>query len=534
MIEISCECGKKLSVPDSAGGRSGKCPACGKVLQIPKPAEKAASAPLELELEDAPPVSRAPATAAPPPESLYPPAQDLLGDEPPKKKGLTKPPVAAAMAKRDSGKHAAARPDQIPCPLCGAMYDKEMVFCTKCSVDLESGRPISGLTPGRALLTKSGYPEGYDPEIPFWKICVQMLYKPWVVMEYFQGYFESKNMQIQMLAFWVASFLVVGIAASNKAGKAMQGEVKTVPDEVRAAEIEKKADPVQLWVPTSWTNSGTEGAQSNNGKPFMIRVNEPQEAVEAGRPFTVRMNICEPGPGKGIDGDLWAFPTDGFRGRPDGERVMGRSGQLGEYDITLQAELLQGAWYQFELFPRGADPESRSVVPMATLWMCWPTKPGWGMKVVQADKAPETFNVEEEVAKRESRPGRFRAATELKQVIGQPEGMVAQHSPFFYRFVDPPQQVEPGKNMTIKIGLWQSVDNVQGDPMTELEVYMTTTSAWGFDDDDGGEASKPKIVKDGARRQGAALRPHHDELNQPDVQPQSRCPAGDVPLAVEP
>src|SRR4051812_19661440 len=34
-IAVTCGCGKRLTVADEFAGRSGKCPACGQVLQIP-------------------------------------------------------------------------------------------------------------------------------------------------------------------------------------------------------------------------------------------------------------------------------------------------------------------------------------------------------------------------------------------------------------------------------------------------------------------------------------------------------------------
>jgi ssDNA-binding Zn-finger/Zn-ribbon topoisomerase 1 len=43
-IPVQCDCGKKISAPDSSAGKTAKCPACGKPLLIP-PERSAASAP---------------------------------------------------------------------------------------------------------------------------------------------------------------------------------------------------------------------------------------------------------------------------------------------------------------------------------------------------------------------------------------------------------------------------------------------------------------------------------------------------------
>jgi len=37
-IKIKCACGKKLRIPDELAGKTGKCPACGRVIDVPGPA----------------------------------------------------------------------------------------------------------------------------------------------------------------------------------------------------------------------------------------------------------------------------------------------------------------------------------------------------------------------------------------------------------------------------------------------------------------------------------------------------------------
>jgi len=35
MIEIACDCGKRIRVKDEHAGKKGKCPGCGNVVRIP-------------------------------------------------------------------------------------------------------------------------------------------------------------------------------------------------------------------------------------------------------------------------------------------------------------------------------------------------------------------------------------------------------------------------------------------------------------------------------------------------------------------
>src|SRR5438477_10242153 len=44
MLRIECGCGKTLKVADEAAGKKVKCPSCGQLTLIKKPAETAASA----------------------------------------------------------------------------------------------------------------------------------------------------------------------------------------------------------------------------------------------------------------------------------------------------------------------------------------------------------------------------------------------------------------------------------------------------------------------------------------------------------
>jgi phage FluMu protein Com len=49
-IQFRCEgCGKLVQAPDSAGGRQGKCPACGHIMYVPLPPEQREEVPVAEE-----------------------------------------------------------------------------------------------------------------------------------------------------------------------------------------------------------------------------------------------------------------------------------------------------------------------------------------------------------------------------------------------------------------------------------------------------------------------------------------------------
>ena len=53
-MKFNCSCGQALTVPDEAAGRQGLCPACRKLLTVPKPAEAAGDAAVTVTATAAP------------------------------------------------------------------------------------------------------------------------------------------------------------------------------------------------------------------------------------------------------------------------------------------------------------------------------------------------------------------------------------------------------------------------------------------------------------------------------------------------
>ncbi|HUW58641.1 MAG TPA: hypothetical protein VMZ92_18540 [Planctomycetota bacterium] len=85
-IEVRCECGKVLKVPEQHAGKRGKCPGCGKVLIVPMPEPKAPTpTPIdepEIHAPAQPKTPRAP-EPAPPPAPEPEPAPPTSTPEPP-------------------------------------------------------------------------------------------------------------------------------------------------------------------------------------------------------------------------------------------------------------------------------------------------------------------------------------------------------------------------------------------------------------------------------------------------------------------
>ena len=107
-IKVKCKCGKILSAPDTLAGKKAKCPKCKQIIQIPTPA-----------------VDRAPSP----------------------------PPVAQRTA--SPGKK---------CPGCGKTYPADVVICTSCGINLQTGKALAvpGALPGGSA---TGSPKTGEPAV---------------------------------------------------------------------------------------------------------------------------------------------------------------------------------------------------------------------------------------------------------------------------------------------------------------------------------------------------------------------------------
>lgn len=512
MIEVSCTCGKKIKVPDTMAGKKGKCPACGTPLEIPAAPPPAPKKDDLLELEDERPKAR-------PAEAMFPPVQDLPDAGGPKKKGAgleKKAPAAAAAApkgpppshddlighiddrKKSRAPQTADTEGKISCPQCGEKYDPDVLFCMKCKVDIATGKPISGLTMQGGKTSRPG--DEFDPDLPFWKITLGMLYKPGTMMQYFASWFERKDVQVQMIGFYVLSFVAIAIAAGAKSSKEKSLEVKAPSAEEQIAKIEAEGGKFEAHVPTGWTKSGDPGLEATGGKPFVMRINEPTGEISAGETFSVRFSFCEPGPGKGLDGDAWVIPTESWKGPKQeyAEWTQARSaGQPGDYVTELDAETAAGSSYVILLYPKGADPFESGVKPQATVHVAWKSKAGWGKKIYEelADTPGVKGSIEEEAAKLEKKKAVLRAPTDWTKAYDSRTGRVGQIGNFYWRVENPPGEVEAGSKFLVMVEMALEVEEKPGTPI-DADVWAFTYGG-NYDVEDE-EEHKPQQAKNTA------------------------------------
>jgi predicted RNA-binding Zn-ribbon protein involved in translation (DUF1610 family) len=109
-ISFQCQnCGKKLKAPDSAVGKSSKCPQCGAKVTCPEPV-------YDAEIEEGP--SPLPGSAKP---AGVAPHADLDDGSP---YALRDPDPEPAPAPAETGRH--------PCPMCGEMILQNAAKCRFC------------------------------------------------------------------------------------------------------------------------------------------------------------------------------------------------------------------------------------------------------------------------------------------------------------------------------------------------------------------------------------------------------------------
>ncbi len=106
-ITVQCTCGAKLRVPATAVGKKFKCPKCGGVVAVKKPAAK---------------------TPAPAPLGLSDDSGDLLGD------------LAQHEDEAIASTTAPSADGSTPCPGCGAKLAPDAMLCVACGYDTRKGK----------------------------------------------------------------------------------------------------------------------------------------------------------------------------------------------------------------------------------------------------------------------------------------------------------------------------------------------------------------------------------------------------------
>jgi len=146
-MQVKCPCGKLLKVPDTAAGKRVKCPACGKVLQVPAesgiPAPPpAASDKIIVECSCGKKLA-APASAAgkqvrcPACKSLIPvPGDEATGDD---SAGFS---LEAGPGESDQGEYGV---EKAKCPACGEFLAPGAQFCVACGTHISTGTRVDGV-----------------------------------------------------------------------------------------------------------------------------------------------------------------------------------------------------------------------------------------------------------------------------------------------------------------------------------------------------------------------------------------------------
>lgn len=145
MPSIVHGCGAKLHFPREMAGRKGRCPTCGDAVEIP----------IDSGIRDARPgLAPSPAAAAAPKMQLEPPPhweqyQAFLDGKGPNPRPLVMPANLLLKEEADAKWEAAEKkgaPSKFLCPGCKDRLEVGAMVCTKCGLDLRSGRTLDGKT----------------------------------------------------------------------------------------------------------------------------------------------------------------------------------------------------------------------------------------------------------------------------------------------------------------------------------------------------------------------------------------------------
>jgi len=146
-MQVKCPCGKLLKVPDTAAGKRVKCPACGKVFQVPDgpsapPSTPAASDKIIVECSCGKKLA-VPANAAgkqvrcPACKAVIPvPGGEEATDD---SAGFS---LLSDSEESDGEEYGVATSK---CPACGAILDPGAQFCVSCGTHISTGTRVDGI-----------------------------------------------------------------------------------------------------------------------------------------------------------------------------------------------------------------------------------------------------------------------------------------------------------------------------------------------------------------------------------------------------
>ena len=347
-ITFSCPCGHTLCVPDSKAGATGKCPRCAESVRVP---------------------STAVAVAANGQGDAFAGLFEKFATEP-----------AALEMEGDSGKRFPNKAIP-PCPRCGTQFEPDVIVCIACGLNLVTGQPLGTGAPDQPFRSKRALVRNDSEEaetMGFWKMTIGVLFRPLQTLELFGAIFSRQDMLAKGVVFYAASFIAVGLAAAFAARPDRNAEAQNQVEQI------ERLQKVGAQVPQDWVDvkSAAQGL-TDWGEPFSFKVVEPLGPVEAGKPFTVRMLVMEPGRVKSAIGKA-KFGRTASHGNPPGNvwHDMKPGSKEGEYVAQLPATREGGSSFAFSITCRPGTQAGDLNCSRCNVHITWSHLPGWGQLVL--------------------------------------------------------------------------------------------------------------------------------------------------------
>ncbi|KAF0243423.1 MAG: hypothetical protein FD180_3407 [Planctomycetota bacterium] len=347
-ITFSCSCGHTLRVPDSKAGASGKCPRCAAAVRVP---------------------STAVASAASGNGDAFAGLFDKFASEP------------AALEMEGEATHRAAKKAVPPCPKCGTQYEPDVIVCVACGLNLVTGQPLGMSSPDEPFRPKRTIVRNDSEEaetMGFWQVTLGVLLKPLQTLELFGAIFSRHDMLAKGVVFYAASFVAVGLAAAFAARPDRNAEARNQVEQI------ERLQKVEHHVPQEWVDvkGGAQGL-TDWGEPFSFRVVEPLGPVEAGKPFTVRMLVMEPGRSTPAIGKAKIGRTSSHGNPPGNEwHDMKPGSKEGEFVAQLPATRQGGSSFAFSITCRPGTQAGDLNCSRCNVHITWAHQPGWGQLVL--------------------------------------------------------------------------------------------------------------------------------------------------------
>lgn len=334
-ITFPCSCGHTLRVPESKAGAAGKCPRCGASVRVPAPvAVGASSAPLEMADESAPSAERSPSP---------------------------------------------------PCPKCGTQYEPDAVLCVACGVNLVTGLPLDAGISRKPLSSRivATHDDTEAETIGFWKMTLGVLLTPLHTMELFGAIFSRQEMLAKGAIFYAASFIAVAVAAAFAARPDRNAEMQHQVEEI------ERVHHVDAVLPKDWVDakSPPQGI-AEWGEPLSYRLLEPLGPVEAGKPFTVRLQVMELGRTQPAIGKAKLGRTPSH-GNPPGDEwyEMKKGATEGELVAQVPAGREGSSSFIFSMACRPGTQAGDLGCTRCGFHFTWTHQPGWGRLVLEDRRA---------------------------------------------------------------------------------------------------------------------------------------------------